>query len=130
MDTVQQKQLVKKEWLEGQRTPGVFEISMVNLWSNPEKYNGKVVLIMGYLNLENEGNAIYFHNEDHKFNLSNNAFGLSMTKYLWENIDLKQYNHKYVEIMGVFNYERKGHGGIFQGTIENVFYISLKNKKR
>jgi hypothetical protein len=38
--------------------------SIIELIANPLKYNNQRVRIIGFLNLEFEGNAIYLHRED------------------------------------------------------------------
>jgi hypothetical protein len=40
-------------------------VSIVQLIATPEKYDGKVVQVMGFLRLEFEGNAIYLHEDDY-----------------------------------------------------------------
>lgn len=51
-----------------------FITSLVKLIANPEVYNGKTVQIIGYLNLEFEGNAVYLHREDYENGLTGNGF--------------------------------------------------------
>jgi hypothetical protein len=39
----------------------VEEVSLIQLIATPERYHGKFVEVIGYMNLEFEGNAIYLH---------------------------------------------------------------------
>jgi len=54
-----------------------YDISMLRLIVTPEKYHNKTVQIIGYLNLEFEGNAIYFHKEDYENGSSRNGMWVS-----------------------------------------------------
>ncbi len=51
-----------------------FNISLIRLIATPERYDGKVIQVEGFLNLEFEGNAIYLHKEDYENSLCKNGF--------------------------------------------------------
>jgi hypothetical protein len=40
-------------------------VSMIQLIANPEKYNGKKVSVVGYLNVTVDGDSLYLHEEDY-----------------------------------------------------------------
>lgn len=97
-----------------------YDISMLRLIVTPEKYHNKTVQIIGYLNLEFEGNAIYFHQEDYEKGSSRNGMWVDLSEDLVHKIDLKKYNKKYVIIVGKFDMNSKGHMGMFGGSIKNI----------
>jgi hypothetical protein len=99
-----------------------FNVSIIRLVSVPEKYHGKRVQVMGYLNLEFEGDAIYLHKEDHDKGLNKNAFWVSFSNKL-DSKEIHKLNKSYVLIEGRFNMEDLGHMGLFGGTIEDITRI-------
>lgn len=104
-----------------------FNISLIRLISTPEKYDGKQIQVIGYLNLEFEGNAIYLHKEDYSKGISNNGFWVNFSKEISEKKNLNDYNQKYVIIVGTFDMNARGHMGMFGGTIKNITRLDLWN---
>ena len=91
------------------------DVSIINLISNPEQYNGKKVIITGYLNMEFEENGIYLSKEDYINSIYKNG--------LWCNIDTgkhSKFNKKYVVMEGIFNARMTGHMGLWSGSIEDI----------
>ena len=80
-------------------------VSLIQLIANPDKYHGKLVRVIGVVNIEFEGNQIFTSKEHHKYSIPKNA--------LWINPDLdvldvkedalKIYNGRYVLVEGIFN---------------------------
>lgn len=88
------------------------EISMIKLIANPKEYEGRRVLVKGYLNLQFEADRLYFHKEDYENFITENSVRIpGRGSENWENI-MKCNNH-YVLIEGNFS-ELNG------GTIENI----------
>lgn len=102
-----------------------YNISLVRLIATPEKYDGKTIQIIGYLNLEFEGNAVYLHQEDYEKSLSKNSFWVDFSKEIKSKTDIMKYNKKYVIIVGRFNLKSKGHMGMFGGSIENISRLDI-----
>ena len=92
----------------------VVDLSIINLITTPERYNGKLVRIIGYVELQFEGTSIY---------LSKYA-NASAKNGLWlDSVDPKiwpKYNKKYCLIEGTFNSNNQGHMGMWSGAIENI----------
>ena len=97
-----------------------YDISMLRLIVNHEKYHNKTVQIIGYLNLEFEGTAIYFHKEDYENGSSRNGMWVSFNEDLSKKKDLQKFSKKYVIIQGKFDMNSKGHMGMFGGSIKNI----------
>ncbi|MBI5325483.1 MAG: hypothetical protein HZB41_09490 [Ignavibacteriae bacterium] len=102
-------------------------ISMISIIANPEKYHGKILRVLGYLNLEFEGDAIYLHLEDYKyFNLRNGLWvDIQSNSSLFKKKNFKKINHKYVFIQGKFDMNMKGHFGMWSGSIRNITSIDV-----
>ena len=98
----------------------VYDVSLVQLIANPEKYHGKRVQVVGYLNLEFEGNAIYLHQEDFTNNLVKNAFWVDFSERVKQEKKLTDYNKKYVIIIGLFDMNLKGHMSLFSGELKDI----------
>lgn len=101
-----------------------FVTSLVKLIANPEKYDGKIIRVIGYLNLEFEGNAIYLHKEDYEHGLTKNGFWLDFSGSIKENKKL-DFSKKYVIIVGKFDVRRNGHMGLFGGTIKDISRLDI-----
>ncbi|MEC3875766.1 hypothetical protein [Chryseobacterium salviniae] len=104
-----------------------YNISMLRLIVTPEKYHNKTVQIIGYLNLEFEGNAIYFHQEDYEKASSRNGMWVDFSGDLAQKVNLEKYNKKYVIIKGKFDMNSRGHMGMFGGTIKNISRLDVWN---
>lgn len=98
----------------------VYDVSLVQLIATPEKYHGKRVQVVGYLNLEFEGDAIYLHQEDFANSLLKNAFWVDFSERVKQEKKLADYNKKYVIIIGLFDMNLRGHMSLFSGEIKNI----------
>lgn len=104
-------------------------LSMYALISAPEKHNGKVVKIYGYLNTEYEADAIYVSALDYKHALFKNAIALiikydSEHKPINRKFDLSKLNNKYVSLTGTFVNPEFG-DSLFTGEIKNITEITI-----
>jgi hypothetical protein len=50
-------------------------VSLVQLIANPSVYQGKLVRVIGFCQLEFEGDALFLHREDFEQGLTKNALG-------------------------------------------------------
>src|SRR5438105_13451797 len=90
-----------------------FDVSMIQLVAQPEKYHGKFIRVQGFLRLEFEGDALYLHREDYAKGLTKNGVWVDML----ENSEHMKLNMHYVLIEGVFNARDHGHMGLRSGSI-------------
>lgn len=131
LNACSQNKTTTKEPKENEKEESIpfheFNISIIKLISTPEKYDGKQVQVIGYLNLEFEGNAIYLHKEDYSKGISQNGFWVNFSKEIAEKKNLKDYNKKYVIIVGTFDMNARGHMGMFGGTIKNITRLDSWN---
>ena len=95
-------------------------VSMVQLIATPEKFDGKFVRVIGFLNLEFEGDALYLHREDLVQSLDNCVW-VHRTDVMER--DRKKLNRHYVMIEGNFDAQDHGHMGMFGGAIKDITRI-------
>jgi len=117
-DTLDATELLPYQLLDKERNT-----SLISIIANPEKYNNKRVQVIGYLNLDFEGNAIYLHKEDYLKHISQNGLWVEFSKNLVKKVNLKLLNNNYVILLGTFRAEKFGHLGLFGGTIEDIVRI-------
>lgn len=103
-------------------------ISLVKLIAYPERYDGQSVRVIGYLNLEYEGNALYLHREDYDASISKNGFWLNITRDSVKKA--MKYNKKYVIIQGVFDAKDYGHMAMFSGALKHIARLDFWSGKR
>jgi len=100
-------------------------VSIIELVSNPQNFDGRKVTIVGFLNLEFEGNAIYLHKNDYEYSIYKNG--------IWCDIDVAKYskfNKKHVWLEGTFNTKSKGHMGLWSGSIEKITRVWESERSR
>lgn len=98
------------------------EVSIVNLISNPEKYDKQFVRVLGVSKLSFESNGIWLSKEHLKYSIHKNALWMRLD---FDRLDkteeeLAQYNGTYVLIEGVFNANSHGHMSLYSGAIEKI----------
>ena len=90
-------------------------VSLITLIANPDRYEGKVVRVNGFVQLEFEGNAIYLHEEDFRRAITDNALWLEVPQ------GFRGYEAgSYAIVEGTFTAKHHGHMGGFSGGITNV----------
>jgi hypothetical protein len=90
------------------------DVGMVQLLGAPEKYDGKLIRVIGFLSLEFEGVGLYLHREDFQNGTGNG---------LWINPPEKtdpNLGRHYVEVVGTFEAKAGGHMGAYPAGIRNV----------
>lgn len=110
-----------------QESRGPRFISMVQLLSNPEQYNGKLIRVVGYLWIEPEGSAIYLHKEDKINSLTKNAIQISVSEEMYKRRE--ELSGYYVLIEGVFSSDDKGHMELYSGVLQSIQRISPRHFK-
>jgi hypothetical protein len=94
------------------------DVSMIQLLANPEKFDGKHIRIIGFLRIEFEGNALYFHREDYQIGLLKNAIWVDVTPEMEK--QSSKLNMQYVLLEGIFSASEKGHMDAFSGSIGHI----------
>jgi hypothetical protein len=98
------------------------KVSLVQLLATPERFDGKEVQVAGFVQLEFESTVLYLHREDHGAQLLQNSLWLSQdSPEVAARHD--QLNLNYVELVATFHSKRKGHMGLFPGTLSGIRWI-------
>jgi hypothetical protein len=92
--------------------------SLIQLIANPEKFDGKTVIVEGVTNVEFEGNAIYLSKEHWKHSIPSFGVWLDLDPKLAK--DRKWANGLYCVIKGTFRAGDKGHMGLYGGSLTEV----------
>lgn len=108
------------------------DVSIIQLIANPKTYDGSKVRLIGYLHIKFEDCAIYLTKTDADYLNGTNALWVNFndnvnTRSLDAGDNIKLLNYfdcKYVRIIGVFNMNKRGHLGLFAGTIDSVESIA------
>lgn len=93
-------------------------VSMLQLISTPEKYDNKVLMVVGFLVIRHEGNILYLHKEDYEHGINKN--GLWVVLEPANKKEFTQLNNHYVQLLGTFRASNKGHMSLESGAIENI----------
>jgi hypothetical protein len=106
-----------------QNNPIRNSVSIVQLIATPEKYDGKVVKVMGFLRLEFEGDAIYLHEDDYRHGISKNGLMVVRNAKIDANADTLDLH--YVLLEGTFDANNHGNMGLNSGTITNITFTGI-----
>lgn len=101
------------------------KVSLRKLYNNPDKYNGKVISVTGFMIIEFERTAIYDIKNRNRKNKTNLKYWLIMSKKDIHKLE-EECTHKYTTVIGQFNKNIKGHFESFNGSITNIRNIELK----
>ena len=93
-------------------------VSMVQLIATPEKFDGRQILVAGFLRLEFEGNCLYLHREDYEHLILKNAICIVRNPVI--NAQSNTLNMHYVVLLGTFNATRKGHLSLTSGSLTDI----------
>ena len=101
-------------------------ISIIQLIANGEKYENKLVRIIGFVRFEFEGNAVYLTQEDYEHDLTSNGLWISLSEdFSKSQKDIKQFDKKYCLVEGVFTMKNKGHMGLWSGAVEDIRRLQI-----
>jgi YD repeat-containing protein len=76
-------------------------VSVIQLIASPEKFDGKLISVAGYLRLENEAYLLYLHKEDYDNVILENALWVDPTGEMLTNREKLEFN--FVTIVGTFH---------------------------
>ena len=91
---------------------------MVQLLATPERFEGCRVLLMGFVHLEFEGNAVYLHRDDFEANLIKNGLWVEFRPGVLKTGE--RYSDRYLILAGVFTQRDRGHMGLWSGTLRDI----------
>jgi hypothetical protein len=94
-------------------------VSIVQLLSSPDKYDGKRVVVFGFLTIGQENDNLYFGKTDYDNALEVNSIWVELSDDMVKKRNELQM--KYVRIVGVFHV---GHAGHRSGSLGGIGEIS------
>lgn len=109
--------------------PAPLRVPMAAVLANPERYDGQVVEVSGFLNLEFEGDALYQGRADFDAMLTGNALWVDGPKFQ-EPAARRALRRHFVSVTGRFNAGRHGHGGLFAGQLDDVSMAQVQLSRR
>jgi len=98
-------------------------VTLVQLIANPEKFDGKLIRVIGFLEIEFEGNVLYLHREDCENALLGDGIWVDVTPEMTKNRTSLSKN--YVLLEGVFSARERGHMGMWSGGLKNIRRVQL-----
>jgi hypothetical protein len=98
--------------------PKPVSVSLLQLIVNPDRYDGKLVSVVGFLAFGFEGDWLYLHKEDYAHGISADCVRVDRTKQMLR--DIEQIDRNYVLIVGVFRREEGAFGFESLGHIVNI----------
>ena len=95
--------------------------SLVQLIATPDQFDGKRVVVSGFLCLEFEGHALYLHQDDFRVGNSSNAVALELpANWFRSNASIDCPGNRYALLEGEFDGKNNGHFGLFSGSLKGV----------
>jgi hypothetical protein len=98
-------------------------VSIVQLLSSPEKYEGKRVVAFGFLTIGDENDNLYFGKTDFDNDLLVNSIWVDVSKEMLKKIP--ELNMRYVRIVGVFHSGHEGRRALSVGGIGEISDCSV-----
>ena len=105
-----------------ERAVGYRRISFINLISNPKAFHNKKIMISGYTHFRFEDFALYMSKHDADYLNAENAVWLVLDP----EAGIIAVGSRYVQVIGVFDYEGTGHMGAFIGTIKVEKFLEAR----
>jgi len=94
------------------------KVTLVQLIADPQKFDGKLIRVIGFLRLEFEGDVLYLHREDYEHAILGDGIwvdaGPEITK------QKETLNMHYVLLEGVFDSKDRGHMGMWSGSLTKI----------
>ena len=91
---------------------------MLQLITTPEKFDRKLVSVIGFLTVEREGDKLFAHQEDALHSILENAVLVEGTKEMFR--DRESLDMKYVKILGTFRSSDRKRNPFYSGSIIGV----------
>jgi hypothetical protein len=92
-------------FLNAQSEPPI-NVSIVQLIANPEKYDGKLVSLVGFIHIGREQDLIFLGEEDFNHAVFANALWFHLSEDIGKN--WQKLNRNYVGVVGVFSARHEG----------------------
>jgi len=94
------------------------DVTLVQLIASPERFDGKLIRVIGFLEITFEGNVLYLHREDYENAILGNGIWVNVTPEMFENS--KSLSRSYVLLEGIFSAIDRGHQAVWSGTLKHI----------
>ena len=111
---------VSSECRTAGKKPGsceLYAVSLVRLLSHPDLYDGKRVIVKGFVRLEFEGQGIFLSKEDDEYLITRNGLWLA-PRYDFK--FSKSLSGRYCSVIGRFSAQKRGHLSAWGGSLVEV----------
>jgi hypothetical protein len=98
-------------------------VTLVQLIANPEKFDGKLIRVIGFLEIEFEANVLYLHREDYENAILGDGIWVDVTPEMTKNS--KSLSKHYVLLEGIFSASERGHMDLWSGSLKNIRRVQL-----
>jgi hypothetical protein len=105
-------------------------VSLLQLIATPDAFDGKYVRVFGFVRIEHEGTSIYLHHEDSEHSLYKNGLWIVCAETAAEGSKEAQVKDRYALIEGRFAANKKGHRGLWSGSIEDITRMQAWGKDK
>lgn len=95
------------------------DVTMLQLITAPEKYDGEFVRVIGVSSYDFEKSCITLSKEDLKYNIGNSIW-IELGEKVVSSEEFKLYNGEYVIVEGFFDKDDCGHLGQYCGSIKSI----------
>jgi hypothetical protein len=95
-------------------------VSMMQVITTPDRYDGKMVKLRGYLHVRAEDTALYFTKDHADYRLKENGIWIVLRESPYSFKEQQHLDGAYVVIEGVFDMKQRGHFSAWQGGIHTV----------
>jgi len=107
--------------------PDLPNISMIKLIASSTNYDGKVVRVEGFLELEFESTILYLHREDYEQMIDRNGLWVEVSDAIWGR--KYELTERYVSVTGTFRANFRGHMDACSGAITSIQDVRPKAKR-
>lgn len=93
-------------------------ISVIQLIATPEKFDGKLVAVTGFLHIGHKADLLYLSQEDYNHALAENAIWFNLSEEMGR--DRERVNKNYVGLVGIFRASPSGGYPCPNGGLDDV----------
>lgn len=102
------------------------DVSLVAILADREKYEGRKVLVSGFLTLQFEGNGLHLDQKSFEAGVRDNAVWVAQPDWL-DRDDVPRLTRRYARVAGTFTAAQRGHLGLYAGELTDVRLIEPTN---
>jgi len=95
------------------------DVTLVQLIANPEKFDGRMIKVIGFFRFAFEGTVLYLHRQDYENAILGNGIWVDVTPGMVKQC-VTTLHMNYAIFEGVFSARQRGHMNIWSGTIKQV----------